>query len=171
MELKVKPIALNSVAAALSKAERYRYLNQPEEAESICQDILAVEPANQQAVRLCGLTITDQFTGESGDRYAEAEKLFLSLADAYERAYYEGVLLERRAKMQLRAGYSTHIIRPVFEHAMRCFEAAQKIKPEGNDDSILRWNRCVRLLQNLPLDKWEEEGEGFDAGDSAPHRQ
>src|SRR5437899_13060831 len=81
---------------AISKVELFRSLNEPEEAESICRDILAVDPQNQLGLRLLGLALTDQFTGGSGDRYAEVEKILDSLTDPYERLYYTGLLHERR---------------------------------------------------------------------------
>lgn len=57
----------------------------------------------------------------------------------------------------------------LFEKALRCFEEAEKIRPEGNDDAILRWNRCVRLLQSRLGSEWQrEEVEAFDASDSPP---
>ena len=43
----LKPLSQKPLPAALAKAERYRLLNEPSEAESICQDILAVEPATR----------------------------------------------------------------------------------------------------------------------------
>ena len=70
MELKLKSISPEGVDAALSKAELYRFLNEPEEAESICQDVLVIQPGHQLALRLLGLAITDQFTGNPADRYA-----------------------------------------------------------------------------------------------------
>ena len=164
----LKPISGNSIAAALAKADRYRYLNEPEEAESICLDIIAAEPENQQALRMLGLAITDQFKGGSADRYNEADDIFQRLHEPYEQHYYHGILHERRAKAQLKAGYAPHIIVPLFEHAMRSFEDAQKIRPAGNDDSILRWNRCVRLLKSLPSVDTAEEMHGFDSGDMSP---
>ena len=36
--------------AALEKALRYRLLNEPVEAESICRDVLEVDPDNQAAL-------------------------------------------------------------------------------------------------------------------------
>ena len=68
MKFQLKTISPESIAEALSKVALYRSLNKPDEAESICRDILAVEADNQQALRLLGLTITDQFTGEHQDR-------------------------------------------------------------------------------------------------------
>lgn len=168
MELKLKSISKAGIPEAVSKAELYRNLNEPGEAESICRDVLAVEPDNQKAVRLLGLAITDQFAGAGSDRYAEAEKVFLSLTDPYERLYYTGILQERRAKAQLRAGRSPHTLLPLVEEAMRCFAEAEKIRPAGNDDAILRWNRCIRLLQSHAPSDWQREIEAFDASDSPP---
>ena len=168
MEFKLKTITKSGVAEAISKVELYRYLNEPEEAESICRDILAVDPHNQLASRLLGLTLTDQFTGGEGDRYAEALKIFQSLTDGYVQLYYTGIAHERRAKAQLRRGQLPHTLVVLFEEAMCCFAEAEKTRPPDNDDAILRWNRCVRLLQSLPGVEWEKELAAFDAGDSPP---
>jgi hypothetical protein len=51
---------------------------------------------------------------------------------------------------------------------MHCFEGAEKIRPPDNDDAILRWNRCLRLLQSLPGIELEKEFAAFDSGDSPP---
>jgi tetratricopeptide (TPR) repeat protein len=169
MEFRLKAISAGSISEAISKAELYRYLNEPEEAESICRDILAIDPENQTALRLLGLAITDQFTGELSDRWAEAESIFQRLADPYERLYYSGLLDERRAKAQLRANRPPHMVLVLFERAMRRFEEAEKIRPAGNDDAILRWNRCVRLLESRLSSEWQrQEAEAFDAQDSPP---
>jgi tetratricopeptide (TPR) repeat protein len=168
MELKLKSISQEGIESALSKVELYRFLNEPEEAESICQDVLAVEPGHQLALRQLGLVITDQFTGSPSDRYSEAENAFQQLTDAYERLYYTGLLHERRAKAQLRAGRPPHTLLVLLEEAMRCYEEAEKIRPVGNDESILRWNRCVRLIQAHADSDWHREVELFEMGDTAP---
>mgnify|MGYP005810817131 CR=1 FL=1 len=167
MELKLKTISKGGTAKAISKAISYRYLHEPEEAESICRDILAAEPDNAAALRLLGLAITDQFTGDVTDRYAEAESVFQSLPDRYERIYYTGLLHERQAKAQLCAGRPLRTLVVLFENAMACFEQAEKIRPPDNDDAILRWNRCVRILEALP-GSGEKEMPAFEAADSAP---
>jgi tetratricopeptide (TPR) repeat protein len=167
VELKLKTISKESIPEAISKAELYRNLNEPEESESICQDILAVDPENQAAMRIVGLAITDEFTGEASDRYAEAESMFQKLTDAYEREYFMGLLLERRAKAQMRAGRPPHSVNVLFHEAMHCFEAAEKISPPNNDDAMLRWNRCARLLEKLPTE-FPREQEAFEDHDTAP---
>ena len=168
MELQLKPISKAGIPAAISKVEVYRYLNEPGEAESICRDILVVEPDNQAALRLLGLAITDQFTGEPSDRSAEAERVFRGLTNEYERVYYLGILQERKGKSQLRAGRPPHTVLPIFQEAMRLFAAAEKIRPADNDDAILRWNRCVRLLQSRISSEWSKEMEDFDASEGPP---
>jgi tetratricopeptide (TPR) repeat protein len=165
MELKLKTISPDGVAEANAKAELYRLLNEPEEAESICQDVLATDPANQLALRLFGLAMTDQFTGSSSDRYAEVESTFDQLQDEYERLYYRGILFERRAKAQLRSGRAPYAVLVLLEEAMRCFDEAARLRPKGNDDSILRYNRCVRLLQGRPAADWHRESALVDMGE------
>jgi tetratricopeptide (TPR) repeat protein len=168
MELTLKTISKAGIPEAFSKVNLYRSLNEPEEAESICHDILAIEPENQLARRMLGLAITDQFTGETSDRYREVESLFENLSDSYERHYYKGLLYERRAKAQMRAGRPPHVLIALFREAMLDFEEAEKIRPAENDDSVLRWNRCARLLQKLPEAEGEPQEAGFEDHDLAP---
>ena len=166
MERQLKTISKTGIPEALAKVQHYRYLNQAEEAESICRDVLAVDPENQMALRQLGLAITDQFTGALSDGFREAQTCFEKLASPYERSYYQGILHERRAKAQMRAGHLAHSLMASFENAMRCFEEAEKIRPAGNDDALLRWNRCQRLMQSLP--GLTSEAEAFDASDAPP---
>jgi tetratricopeptide (TPR) repeat protein len=167
MEYYLKAISKAGIPEAIAKVKHYRSLNEPEEAESICRDILAIEPQHQLALRLLGLAITDQFLGASTDRYREVEDTFQKLTDRYEQLYYTGILYERRAKVQLRNGHLAHAVLPLFGRALECFGEAEKIRPAGNDDSILRWNRCVRLLQ-APGYAWEEEFVSFEPQDMPP---
>lgn len=169
MEPKLKSISQGGIKAAIAKAERYRYLNEPEEAESICRDILAVEPTHQLAQRILGLAISDQFTGGVKDRFVEAADICGALEDPYSRSYYTGIMHERHAKAQLRAGRPPHAVAAELEEAMRCFEKAEQIRPAENDETILRWNRCVRLLQTLPQPVVHDEPMGFESADTSPH--
>lgn len=168
MDLQLKPISKDGIPEAISKTELYRYLNEPGEAESICRDILAADPDNQTALRLLGLSITDQFNGSPMDRNGEAQAIFQSLRDEYERFYYTGLLYERQAKAQLAAGRSPYMVTPSFEKALDYFQKAEAIRPRGNDDAILRWNRCVRILQSRLGTDWKKLIATIDAGDSPP---
>ena len=155
MERQLKAISKNGITEALAKVQHYRYLNQAEEAESICRDILAVDPENQMALRQLGLAITDQFKGVLADGFHEAQTCFEKLSSPYERAYYQGILHERRAKAQLRVGHTAHSLMASFENAMCSFEEAEKIRPRGNDDALLRWNRCLRGRHYWSGDAWD----------------
>jgi hypothetical protein len=170
MEYELKRISTAGITEAIAKVELYRSLNEPEEAESICRDILTIAPQHQLALRLLGLALTDQFAGGASDRCGEAEEVFQKLIDPYERLYYAGILCERRAKAQLNAGQPPHTLLPLFEQALRSFAEAEKIRPAGNDDAILRWNRCVRLLQAPAYGSvlWEQERVPFDDEDTPP---
>lgn len=148
----LKPITPSGVAGALAKAERYRLLNDPEGAESICLDVLAIDPANQQALVTLLLARTDQIAYTLGSGVARARELLPRIGDPYERAYYAGLICERRAQAQLR---STTIGAPSAAHdwfveAMECYQQAEAIRPPGNDDAILRWNACARVLNDNP---------------------
>src|SRR5258708_35070049 len=115
-----------------------------------------------------GLAITDQFIGAASDRYIEVQSIFQGLREPYEQLYYTGLLHERRAKTQLLVGYAPHTLRPLVEEAMRCFAEAEKIRPAGNDDSILRWNRCVRLLESRDDFHVERAPGAMDGEDMPP---
>jgi hypothetical protein len=143
----LKPLSKGGIDGALEKAERYRLLNEPSQAQSICLDILDVDPENQKALVLLLLAVTDSFSeGAAGPSGALA--LLPRLAGDYNRAYYEGLIHERNARALVSrgapgAGYGAHA---AVLRAMKCFERAEALRPAGNDDSILRYNSCVRLL-------------------------
>lgn len=143
----VKPISRDSVAGALAKAERYRLLNEPGEAESICRDILEIEPANQQALVSLMLALTDQIAQDSR-AFTAALAVVDRLESPYDRAYYAGIGWERRAKARNNGGgHSAH--RYAYEwliKALDLFAQAESLRAPGNDDAVLRWNACVRYL-------------------------
>ena len=144
----LKPISRDSLDGALAKAERYRLLNEPTEAESICRDILEVAPANREARISLILALTDEFPQD--DRaFASAMTETASLESAYDRAYYGGIAWERRAKALHDAGRpgSSGRVYDWIVKALRLFEEAERLRPAGNDDPILRWNACVRFLE------------------------
>jgi hypothetical protein len=147
----LKPLSPDAVDAALAKAERYRFLNEPGEAESICLDILAIEPANQTANVLLLLSLTDQFA-EMPSAHHRARHVLAALTSDYDKEYYAGIIAERRAKAQLsRGGAGSSVGAYDFlAEAMRHFERAEALRPSGNDDALLRWNACARFLDRHP---------------------
>jgi hypothetical protein len=159
----LKPIAKASIAQALQKAERYRVINDPSSAESICLDVLQVDPDNQEALVTLLLAITDQFTEGPTEGVHRAQGLLPSLHDGYKRAYYAGIICERCAKAQLHRGTpgSGDLAYDWFRQAMGWYEQAEAQRPVGNDEAILRWNTCARILARTgrPGPRTEEPAE------------
>jgi hypothetical protein len=147
--MNLKPISREGIPAALHKAERYRLLNDSSAAESICLDILAVDAEDQQALVMLLLSITDQLPEDTGDAVKRAREVLPRLKDDYKRAYYAGIISERKAKAQLKRGGlgADSVAHDWFRDAMRWYEKAEVLRPSGNDEAILRWNTCARLLQ------------------------
>jgi hypothetical protein len=150
--LTLKTLSVAAIPLALQKAERYRLLNQPWAAESICLDILRVDPSDQAALRLLLLARTDQFGVESAGLAVKAREALAGLTSEYERVYYGGLICERLAWAQMAkhtpgTGYVAHAF---LLEAMELYEKAEPIRPEGDDDALLRWNSCVRLLESSP---------------------
>jgi hypothetical protein len=145
----LKPISHDSVAGALAKAERYRLLNEPSEAESICRDILQIEPSNQAALINLILALTDQIP-QDARAFADAIATVSHLDSAYDRAYYAGIAWERRAKARYQTGgpgADRYVYEWIFT-ALRLFETAEPLRLHGNDDVLLRWNACIRFLNH-----------------------
>jgi tetratricopeptide (TPR) repeat protein len=149
----LKRIDPDAVENALEKAERYRLLNEPEEAESICLDVLSVEPQNQAALVMLLLSLTDQFRAGAADCYSRARAVLPKLHGEYERHYYAGIIDERRGSALLDTGGpgSGAIAREWLEQAMKWYEKAEALRPPHNDDAILRWNTCARIIMKHHL--------------------
>jgi hypothetical protein len=152
MDFHPKPITKDGIAPALQKAERYRVINDPTSAESICLDVLALSPENQQALVTLLLAITDQFGQAPTEGVRRAREVLPRLQDEYKRAYYAGIICERCAKAQLRSGApkSGEMAYHWLREAMHWYEKAESQRPSGNDEAILRWNTCGRLLARNP---------------------
>ena len=146
MEFELKPLSPAAIPEALEKAHRYRLLNEPSQAESICLDILHIEPENQTALVTLLLAITDQFGSEG--RPVRAREVLGRLKGEYERAYYAGMIFERSARVSMCLAVPSAMFRAYgdFVDAMRWYEKAEALRPAGNDDAILRWNTCARTL-------------------------
>ena len=146
----LRPLSPGAIPAALAKAERYRLLNESGQAESICQDVLAIDPHNQDALAMMILAITDQFRDEgTAAHVGRAERLLPQLHDQYTQAYYGALINERRARAAIDAGRATMAYEWLLA-ALHGFDRALTIRPAGNDDAVLRWNACVRALQRVP---------------------
>jgi hypothetical protein len=146
MRFELKSISREGIPEALEKVERYRLLNEPAQAESICLDVLRIDPENQQALIMLLLALTDQFG--IGVMLSKAREVLPKIRGEYECAYYEGIIWERLAHSQLRQASpnSAFSAYESFRRAMQSYEKAETHRPAGNDDAILRWNTCARIL-------------------------
>lgn len=158
----LKPISIEAVPAALAKAERYRLLNEPSEAESICRDVIQVDPDNQEALIMLLLSLTDAF--DAGDHdISSARQVLPRIKGEYEGAYYAGIVAERWGRAQLHKGLPGSAAHGWFIEAMQSYEQAERLSPAGNDDAILRWNTCVRMLNgDARLRQTSGSGSGGD---------
>ena len=157
-----EPIAISpeSIPRALERAMRYRLLNDPEQAESICLDVLAVDAENQDALVTLILALTDQFgVSEPPPTVGQVREYVDRLATEYQRHYYTGIICERRARSFLRRPMGRAFAYEAFREAMTWFERAAAIRPEAEDEALLRWNSCVRTIHRNSLKPRSEEPE------------
>jgi hypothetical protein len=149
----LKPLHEEAIPAALEKANRYRLLNEPGAAESIYLDILAIDPDNQEALINIVLAMSDRFGKDYAIGDARITEYLMRIHGDYERTYYTGIMYERRAKAVLvKSGIGAY---ELFRQAMDCFTTAEAMRPAGNDDAILRWNGCARVITRNNLEPRE----------------
>lgn len=155
----LKRLSEDAIPAALEKALRYRLLNQPAQAESICYDVLDIDPENQQALVLLVLALTDRFAEGYAAGVKQAQEALSRLRDPYERAYYAGIICERQAKAQLDRGHpgSRDNAYEFLREAMGWYEKAEMLRPPRNDDARLHWNVCARIIMSNQLTPRTEE--------------
>ncbi len=160
----LKSLHKEAVPAALEKAKHYRLLNEPGAAESICLDILEADADNQEALILLVLAMSDRFAKGYAVGDSRIQDYLAKITDDYKRAYYTGIVYERRAKAVLRQ--NTHgadsTAYELFRQAMNWFEKAEAIRPAENDDTILRWNGCARIIMRNKLEPREMQADFAD---------
>ena len=143
----LKPITKSGIPKAIEKAQHYRLLNEPRQAESICRDVLHLDKENEKALVMLVLALTDQFGKGLHVSIEHAQEVLPRLRDEYDRTYYAGIIFERWAKAQLAQDAPGYVAYDWLQKAMNCYEQAQTKSPTDNDDAILRWNTCVRILK------------------------
>jgi hypothetical protein len=149
----LKPIKKDTLERAFEKAERYRLLNEPFESESICLDILAIEPQHTRALSCLLLSLTDQFAQGGAQALERARELLGRFSGEYEKAYYGGIICERFAKRRIAEGHpgAKALAFGYLHEAMELFDRAERLSPAGNDDAVLRYNACVRMIERHDL--------------------
>jgi len=149
----LKPLGRDGIESAMSKAEHYRLLNQPDLAESICRDILVVDPENQKASVVLLLALTDQFGKASSVTIKHAREIASNLRDDYQRVYYTGIIHERLGMAALRSGLpgTDFDAYEWYLEAMDFYERAEAVGERTNIDARLRWNTCARIIMMYQL--------------------
>lgn len=147
--LEPKRIAADAVPAALDRALRYRLLNEPEEAESICRDVLAIDAEHRQARITLLLALTDQFHTHVSEQMDAALELAAGLPSEFEQQYYNGIIYERWGKSQLDSDMPADFCINWLRKAMQYFERAAELSQPREPDALLRWNACLRVLSRL----------------------
>lgn len=138
-----------TIPNALKQAQHYRLLGEPALAESICRDILGVADGNEEAWSTLLLALTDQFDAKKGAAFDQANQALKRITNEYKGRYFEGIIAERWARAQLRLGVQVEAVEPWVRQALGHFQAASQLAPEDDPNPILRWNSCVRLLDEV----------------------
>lgn len=163
MSFPLKTLSRDAIPRALDKADRYRFLNEPVQAESICLDILRTDPDNQAALVTLLLALTDQFGRGYKMSDIQPAEILHKLSSDYERAYYSGIVAERKAETVLEQDqpHSKFLAHDFLKEAMAHYDAAAEIRPAGNDDALLRWNTCARMMNSAGVQEREHGDERF----------
>lgn len=143
-----KKISSEFIDEALAKADKYRMLNHPKTSESICRDVLDIDPGNQNAITLLIIAITGQFSNSQkypGTRLKDAQVWIKELADEYKKEYFAGLVLERWAKSKVRDLPGADLYE-FFEEAMVHYDRAEKLAPHGDESAKLHYNFCIRFM-------------------------
>src|SRR5258708_9651533 len=142
----LKRLSEDAIPAALERALRYRLLNEPAEAESICHDVLRIDPENQEALVLLLLALTDRFGKGYAVGVTQAQEVLSRLHGEYERTYYAGIISERRAKAQLRRGNpaSDNNAYESLLDPMSWFEKSEPLRAPTTDDALTHYNPSHR---------------------------
>ena len=113
----------------------------------------------------------DQFGAESVVSANDAKEVLSELQSEYGQLYYNGVICERWAKARLKTGAPGSVAYGWFIEAMSLYEKAEAIRPRGNEDAILRWNACARIIERDERLKPRAEEERIeDDADGPPIR-
>lgn len=150
--LQFKHIPKESIPEAIAKAKHYRLLNEPWQAESICRDILRIEPNHQETLVILLLSITDQFDAHvCMTSIIEAKKLCKSMQSKYEKWFYKALVEECSGKASLKRDTprSEYIAYEYYSKAIEFYEKSEKNQPKGNLDCILRRNACIRAINKF----------------------
>ena len=145
----LKTLSKEAISRSLERVERYRLLNEPAVAESICHAILHVEPAHQQALVMLILVTTDQFA---------IKPVWLALPQQSGGASSFGVSSYRSALV--RAGHPEDAIRQLDANTVLSFEFQPAAGPRSAPTNFRRARRHAPVQWDVrqhktTTDDWE----------------
>ena len=139
----LKQLHKDAIPAALEKAERYRLLNEPGEAESICLDILAVDPDNQRAIITLLLAFTDRFEKTYGVSETQTKELLSRV-----KSEMSGVLFRNHRRTPGKDETATaHAGLPV--SGLRSFTRSNGLVRKSRTAQPIRSRRCDFAVEHL----------------------
>jgi len=142
----------DSIPTVLEKARQYRSLLEPDLAISICIDVFAVDPDNQEALVIYILALTDQYSHQNTKpEPTKITQAINKLSSEFHQIYYTGIYLERKARALLKNPMSRSFAYKAFMDAIAKYEVAEKMAPDHCSDPILRYNSCVRTIEKENL--------------------
>lgn len=142
----------DSIPTVLEKARQYRSLLEPDLAISICIDVFAVDPDNQEALVIYILALTDQYSHQNTKpEPTKITEAINKLSSEFHQIYYTGIYLERKARALLKNPMSRSFAYKAFMDAIAKYEVAEKMAPDHCSDPILRYNSCVRTIEKENL--------------------
>jgi hypothetical protein len=150
--MKYQIISQKSIPTVLKKARQYRALLEPDLAISICLDVFAIEPTNQDALVIYMLALTDVYSHQNIK--PQPEKILKTIAQfesEFHQVYYQGIFLERKARAMLKSSMSHSFAYEGLMEALELYQQAQKIAPEQCADPILRHNSILRTIDKEKL--------------------
>ena len=160
--IELRPLNSEAIPAALEMAKSYRLLGEPDQAESICLDILDAEPGHQEALIILVLSLADRFSGDQMiPAFERARETVGRLDDQYCKSYYSGIIFERRARHHFGKGLpgSGAVAYEWYVKAMNAFGQALASCDPNNQDALLRWNSCARFINSHPELKPDDAAE------------
>ena len=137
--------------AALAAAQASWAELRAEETESICLDILELDPNHRSTLDLllrCRIELLKKGLPQS---VARAQELIPQLDSDFDQAFYSGMIREAQARylLEKRGRATSGVAYSWFRHAMDDFAAASNLDA-GRVEPKLHWNACLRTLENNP---------------------
>ena len=150
--MKYHLIHKDSIYTVLDKARQYRSLREPDLSISICLDVFAIDPDNQDALVIYILALTAQYSHQHAKvQPKKIVEIIAKLKSEFHQIYYTGIFLERKARALLKNPMSHSFAYEGLMEAIAKYELAEKISPKHCSDPILRYNSCLRTIEKENL--------------------